>query len=109
MRHIITTSLGDFNVELSYSPSQGDLILNRFTSVINRYATQALITVSEINPELDPVKDSETIEKEALSLLTFEDEGKIEKALFDSTRVADGSRVPIKFSLKNKSIDVSAF
>ena len=109
MRHIITTSLGDFNVELSYSPSQGDLILNRFTSVINRYATQALITVSEIRPELDPVKDAEAIEKEAISLLTFEDEGKIEKALFDSTRVGDGAGVPIRFSLKNRLIDVSRF
>ena len=104
MKHVITTSLGDFNVELSYSPSQGDPILNRFTSVINRFATQPLTQVLQNHPEWDPVKNSDIIEKEALNLLTFEDEGKIEKALYDTTHVIDGAGIPIRFSLKEKTI-----
>lgn len=105
MKHIITTALGDFTVELTYSPSQGDSILNRFASVINRFATQPLTKSLQMHPELDPIKDSEILQKEALNLISLDDEAKIEKALYDSTCVLHGAGIPIRFSIKEKFID----
>lgn len=107
MKHIITTSLGDFVVYLTYSPAQGDLTLNRFTSVINRFATHALVFVTTQHPELDPIRDSEKIIKLALELFNSDDEAKIEKALFDSNRAANGAGPRVRFSLAKKVIDVT--
>ena len=109
MRHTITTSLGNFNVELSYQPTADDLILNRFTAVLNRYAMQPLVLAAEKHPELDTIKDAEKLQDIAFHLLTKGDEAKIEKALYDSTRVADGAGQRLTFSLYRREIDVSTF
>ena len=109
MRHTITTSLGNFNVELSYQPTADDLILNRFTAVLNRYAMQPLVLAADEHPELDTVKDAEKLQDLAFHLLTKEDEAEIEKSLYDSTRVADGAGRRLTFSLYRREIEVSTF
>lgn len=109
MKFIITTLLGDFSVNLSYAPTQGDFTLNRFTAVINRYATQPLLIASESHSELDTVNDSEKLAEIAFSLLTLDDEAKMEKALYESTCTGGGAGRRLEFSLAKREIDISTF
>ena len=109
MKHTLTTSLGNFNAELSYQPTADDMILNRFTAVLNQYFMQPLVVAAEKHPELDTIKDGKKLQDIAFQLLTKGDEAKIEKALYDSTRVADGAGQRLTFSLHRREIDVSTF
>ena len=103
MRFIITTVLGNFDVEMPYSPSSGDLTLNRLTATVNKFATQPLLVVADKYPELDTIKDSEKIANLAIKLV---DEAQLEKALYDSTRVCYGAGIPLQLSLKKRYIEL---
>ena len=108
MKNTITTIVGDFKVNLSYQPSADDMILNRFTAVINRYATQPMVIVSEAHPDLDTVKDFEKLSALAIELMES-DEAEIEKELYKTTCAGGGAGRRLQLSFKNKEIDLSNF
>lgn len=102
MKHVITTILGNFDVHMSYSPAADDLTLNRLTATINKFATQPLVIVADEYPELDTIKDSDKIAELALELV---DEAELEKALFNTTKVANGAGQKVTLSLKKREIE----
>lgn len=108
MKNTITTIVGDFKVNLSYQPSADDMILNRFTAVINRHATQPMVIVSEAHPDLDTVKDFEKLSTLAIKLMEA-NEAKIEKELYEATRAGGGAGRRLELSLKAREINPSNF
>lgn len=107
MKNTITTVIGDFKVNMSYQPAEEDTILNRFTAVINKFAMQPLIIVSESNPDLDTIMDANQLSAMALELFSKSDEAKIEKALYDSTRAGNGAGQRVTLSLSKREITLS--
>lgn len=103
MKHIITTTLGNFEVHMSYSPSADDMTLNKLTQVINNFSIQPMLLVANQHPELDTIKDNEKIANLAIKLLN---EAKVEKALYETTRAGNGAGVPINLSLKERKIEL---
>ena len=75
MKQIITTTLGDFDVYMSYIPSPDDNILNRLANAI----------------------DSTLAKGEASEAI-------LEKALFDATRAGEGAGQRVSLSLKEMEI-----
>lgn len=105
MKLELTTVLGNFDLFMSYVPSADDRLLNRFTSAINKSAAYPMIIAAEANPDLNPEEDIEKLSKLAIELV---DEAKLEKALFDCTRVADGAGQRTTLSLKDRKIELTS-
>ena len=103
MRFKITTIIGEFSVFLSYSPSSDDMILNRFTDVINKASMMHQLRVLDKHPELSLEKDFEKISKLVLDSL---DEGQVEKSLYQTTVAGNGAGQRVKLYLKKMEIHV---
>lgn len=105
MKSILTTSIGDFTVEMSYVPSSEDRILNRMTAAINKSVREPLKIAQELEPDLDPdnEKDFEKLIDMAITLL---DEAQLEKALYECTCCAGGSGQRLQLNLKSRSIEL---
>ena len=78
MKHDIITNLGNFIVFLPAPVSADDPILDNFANTVNEFSKKENI-----------------------------DEVELEKALYDTTRAGDGAGVPLRLSLKNKTIELS--
>ena len=122
MKYIITTIVGDFDVHLSYRPSEDDTILNRLTNAINQFAMNTITEIEEekkktekktkkkakADTKTDLEEEKKELLKEVISRMKTR-EGDVEKALYESTRAPGGAGKRLEFSFFRREIVFTQF
>ena len=98
MRHSIMTILGEFTVWMTYQAAADDPTLKKLTKAINDYS---LPFITNEFSEDDPNKLKEVLEKMS--------EADLEKKLFDSLIVGNGSAPRLTLALKDRKIEFQSF
>lgn len=92
MKHSIMTILGEFTVWMTYQSAADDPTLKKLTKAINDYALPFIPNSDQLNRVLEKMSEAE-----------------LEKKLFDSLRVNDGSAPRLTLALKDRKIEFQSF
>ena len=98
MKHSIMTILGEFTVWMTYQSAADDPTLKKLTKAINDYALPFI-------PKGFDEDDSDELNR----VLEKMSEAELEKKLFDSLRVNDGSAPRLTLALKDRKIEFQSF